>query len=87
MATSTLYFKIYQNNHPFHFFAAKKYNELFPKEKEKKKTKEQGAEAKKDSKKQAKEPKKKKTPPPPEDEDDTPKPTKFKDPYLGLPER
>ena len=68
--------------------AAKKYNELFPKQqkKEKKEKKDGGAE------KQEKQPQKKKDKPKEEvvddeEDDDIPKAPKFKDPYCDLPKR
>ena len=69
---------------------AKKYNELFPKEK-KEKAKKSGSEVKEEGKgrKQQKTTPKKKEPEQAqaEEEDDTPKPTKFVDPYDDLPKR
>ena len=71
--------------------AVKKYNELFPKEKKEKSKKggaEGGAQGKGDAKKQEKKPKEEKEQPADQEEqDDTPKPPKFKDPYLELPPR
>lgn len=76
--------------------AAKKYNELFPKEKkEKEKPKkggggaEGGSQQKEGSKKQEKKKKaeEKSEEKPEEEEEDVPKPPKFKDPYVDLPPR
>ena len=62
-------------------FSAKKYNELFPKEKKEKEKKPQ--QPKKETT-----PKKKKTDEPdPSEEDDIPKVPKFVDPYASLPRR
>lgn len=63
---------------------AKKYNELFPKQKKEKKEDKKPKEQKKQEPK--KEPKKKE-PEPDEEEDDAPKPPKFVDPYADLPKR
>ncbi|CAI8032197.1 Elongation factor 1-gamma [Geodia barretti] len=71
-------------------FDAKKYNELFPKEK-KEKAKKGGGEAKEESgkgsakKQQKSDTHKKKEAEPPAEEDDAPKTAKFVDPYLSLP--
>lgn len=69
----------------YSFPVAKKYNELFPKEKKEKKG---GSEDKGQAKKQEKKPKKEPEPAAEDqDEDDAPKPKKFQDPYLDLPPR
>ena len=69
--------------------AAKKYNELFPKDK-KEKPKKGGSEVGPQGKGAAKKPEKtakKKPEAAAEEEEDTPKPAKFVDPYANLPQR
>ena len=65
---------------------AKKYNELFPKERKEKKKKEEQPKKQQPPKQQ---PKKQEQPKEEEEEEeeDKPKPPKFKDPYIDLPKR
>ena len=87
-------FLILALSHSPHTLSAKKYNELFPKEKKDKSKKPAGSEGKAEGKgkKQQKPsaeatPKKKEAEPEEEEDDDLPKPVKFVDPLADLPKR